>query len=543
MANTEQVQAQLAALRQTFIAGLPERLAALETGLAGWRERRDTALLVDLHRAAHSLTGAAATFGCDQLGQAARALEQCLASAQVASELAPLEAAFEALRQAVGGAGGEVYQTPELPLALPALGHQPRLVYILEEAGEESRSLALQLAHFGYVPEVFDSALALKEGVRRQRPAAMVVEITMTAGGLTGIEVVRAINETDIAPVPVIFVCSHGDFEARLEAVRAGGRAYFTKPLSVESLVDMVEQLTSVEQRQPYRVLIIDESDAQARFYAEVLGRAGMETEVVCDAALALQRLQEYSPELVLMDMYMPYCSGVELAAMIRQQPAYPGLPIVFLSTETDRHVQLEALRLGGDDFLTKPIEPAELVASVTLRAERYRLLRSRLSEDSLTGLLNHRRLMESLGMEMERIGRHGGELALVMLDIDHFSRVNERHGHAEGDRLIRRLARLLRQRLRSTDIIGRYGGDEFAVIMTQVTPQAARQVIEQIREHFAALEQAVGGAGYAVTLSAGIAFCPPPGRPGELRERAALALRRAKHEGRNRVVAGPLPD
>ncbi|ALP54537.1 hypothetical protein Tel_16035 [Candidatus Tenderia electrophaga] len=538
MVDNKQLQAQLEALRENFIAKLPERLAALEAGLETWRASGDEAALSEFHRIAHSLTGAGATFGCELLSTAARALERQLVGVDSARDFAALEALLEAVRRAVDEAKREDYVKPEPVVALPLVKHEARVVYILEEEAAERAGLARQLEHFGYTAQVFATPLALKDAVAVQRPAAMIAEITLTAGGLAGIEVVRTINAELEAPIPAIFVSSHGDFEARLEAMRAGGRAYFTKPLSIEALVDMVDELTSVEQKQPYHVLIVDDSPVQAEFYAKVLEQAGMATDVVCDSMEVSDALRDTAPELVLMDMYMPYCSGVELAAVIRQQPAYLGLPIVFLSAETDRHAQLEALRLGGDDFLTKPIQPAELVASVGVRAERYRLLRSRMSQDSLTGLLNHRRLMESLDKEMARVQRHGGALAFVMLDIDHFKQVNDSYGHAVGDRVIMSLARLLKQRLRNTDIIGRYGGEEFAVILPECPLPTATQLMDEIRQHFAGLEHCAGERRFNVTLSGGIAACPAFTEVGELRAAADRMLYRAKHSGRNRILA-----
>lgn len=540
MADDKNLQRQLAALRQNFLDNLPTRLAALETALAQWRRSGDEDALAEFHRSAHSLTGAGATFGCQALSTTARALEQQLQKADPARDLATIEGLLDEVRQAIAEAAEGEYLAPELPPAVhfPLVKHDERVVYIYEEQAAESRSLAAQLEHFGYVTRVFDSPLALKQAVASSRPAAVIVEITLGAGGLAGIDVVKSINKGREEPIPAIFISAHGDFEARLEAVRAGGRAYFKKPLSIESLVDIVDELTSVEERQPYHILIVDDSCSQAQFYASVLQQAGMKTVVVCDALEVLETIREHSPELVLMDMYMPYCSGVELAAVIRQQPAFLGLPIVFLSAETDRHAQLQAMSLGGDDFLTKPIQPADLIASVTIRAERYRLLRSRMSQDSLTGLLNHRRLMESLNNEMSRVERHGGELAFVMLDIDHFKQVNDRYGHAVGDRVIKSLARLLKQRLRSTDIIGRYGGEEFAVVMPQTSMGAALQVVDEIRQHFAGLGHRAGEAAFQVTLSGGIATCPPLTEVGQLREAADRRLYQAKRKGRNQIVS-----
>src|SRR6185503_1923102 len=133
------------------------------------------------------------------------------------------------------------------------------------------------------------------------------------------------------------------------------------------------------------------------------------------------------------------------------------------------------------DDFLTKPIGEDRLVASLTARAQRARVLRSFMVRDSLTGVLNHSRLKAQLQIEVARSRRQGRRLAYAMIDIDHFKEVNDRHGHPAGDRVILSLSRLLQNRLRKTDIIGRYGGDEFAVILPDADGPTAVKVLAEI--------------------------------------------------------------
>jgi CheY-like chemotaxis protein len=159
----------------------------------------------------------------------------------------------------------------------------------------------------------------------------------------------------------------------------------------------------------------------------------------------------------------MVACDGFELATVIRQQEEFVGISIVFLSAESNIGRQLFALRLGGDDFLIKPIEPDHLVSVVTSRVERSRVLRSFMVRDSLTGLLNHTAIKEQLEIQLARTRRLNGKLSFAMLDIDHFKTVNDTYGHSVGDRVLKSLSRLLQQRLRETDIVGRAGGGKGA--------------------------------------------------------------------------------
>jgi len=237
------------------------------------------------------------------------------------------------------------------------------------------------------------------------------------------------------------------------------------------------------------------------------------------------------------MDMYMPGCSGMELAAIIRQQEAFVSIPIVFLSVETDMDKQLAAIRRGGDDFLTKPIRPEHLIASITNRADRTRSMRYLMERDSLTGLLNHTNLKEQLNREVMRATRTGSKICFAMIDVDHFKNVNDHYGHMTGDRVLKGLARLLQERLRATDIIGRYGGEEYAVILLNTSLDNALQIMNEMRDKFSKLTQRAEGKEFTVTFSCGIAGYPEHETAGELNEAADKALYEAKETGRNRVV------
>jgi diguanylate cyclase (GGDEF)-like protein len=222
---------------------------------------------------------------------------------------------------------------------------------------------------------------------------------------------------------------------------------------------------------------------------------------------------------------------------VIRQLEAYVSIPIVFLSTEDNLDMQLEAIHIGGDDFLTKPIQPDQLILAVKSRVKRSLILRSLMVRDSLTGLLKHTILKERLEVEIARAQRQAARLVFAMIDIDHFKLVNDTYGHATGDRVIKSLARLLQQRLRKSDVIGRYGGEEFAVILTDTQAAAGLKVLDELRTGFAHIRHQSGDAAFYVTFSCGIAEYPHYADADSLIAAADRALYEAKHAGRNLVL------
>jgi diguanylate cyclase (GGDEF)-like protein len=409
---------------------------------------------------------------------------------------------------------------------------------LVEDDATLGEHLAAQLARFGYRTEHFATPAAFLDALETApAPDALVMDVAFDEGALAGPEAVLAGRGGRLADTPAVFLSARGDFAARLAAVRAGGRAYLVKPVDLSSLVGILDAVTQHESPRPYRILVIDDDALLAEHYCRVLEDAGMEPQALREPARVLEALGDSDPDLVLTDLHMPGCSGMELAAVIRQVEAWVSVPIVFLSGETRLDRQMQAMQQGGDDFLTKPVAPEHLVASVRQRAARHRTLRAYMEHDSLTGLLNHSALKERLAAEIARAERNGDALAFAMLDLDHFKKVNDTHGHAAGDRVLRALARLLRERLRRSDIAGRYGGEEFALILPATDGAAALSVLEDIRRNFASVEHGTGGHAFSVTLSAGVADYPRFARPDRLAEAADQALYASKHAGRNRVT------
>ncbi len=542
-----ELQAQLNVLRESYAAKLDEKIDQIGEGWQLYKShdegqpRREA--LASLHRLTHTLAGSGATFGFPAVSSAARRAETVLKSllqsgAALESEHAQeIEAALEQLRGAARlpeGVESFFASLNDEPLPL-----EERPLYLFSDAPDGLPAWAASLAAFGYALQFFDRPEALGAACREKIPAAIVADchsapLDCERDGVLLSSVLSEISRRQEAPVPLLWTCQTSDLRTRLQAVRLGGDAFFPFPLDVDSLLVKLDDLTSHSAPEPFRILIVDDEPSLGRLFSVILRQAGMETCVVSDPIEIMAPLVDFRPDLILMDIYMPGCSGAELAAVIRQQEAYIGIPIVFLSVETDISKQQEAMRQGGDDFLLKPVQPRHLVSAVTIRATRARALRNLMVRDSLTGLLNHTKTREQLVIELDRARRLGNTVSLAMIDIDHFKTVNDLYGHATGDRVLRSLSRLLGQRLRQTDVIGRTGGEEFAVIMNGSSVQDAQKKLEVVRAAFANVAHFSDGHEFRVTFSAGVASSPPFGDAVSLSEAADRALYAAKGAGRN---------
>ncbi len=278
---------------------------------------------------------------------------------------------------------------------------------------------------------------------------------------------------------------------------------------------------------------------------------------LAADGSEGLELLRENRVDLVLCDLIMPEIDGHEFLARKDGIESAANIPVIMLTGEAAVEDKVCALGAGASDYLTKPFDDAELIARVRvhlynrllqreLRVKNAELeiLNQKLEElnrtDPLTGTANRRSLNESLEREYLRAQRYQRPLSLLMMDVDHFKHVNDTHGHQAGDTVLITIASSLLCSLRKQDVVGRYGGEEFAVVLPETVKDNALIVAERCRDMVASIETDTGSSRLKVTMSVGVAALSDEGVSGtaELIRAADRALYQAKREGRNRVVA-----
>ncbi|KAB2927889.1 MAG: diguanylate cyclase [Dechloromonas sp.] len=317
---------------------------------------------------------------------------------------------------------------------------------------------------------------------------------------------------------------------------RAGADACIPVESGISDILSRMLDLICQDEQEADRVLVVEDSATASAHVRRSLTQHGIDSLAIADPRKLLEAAASYRPDAILMDMYMPFCSGVEATAALRQVADYHALPVIYLSSETDIVQQVEALRLGGDQFLTKPVNPVVLAAVVKTKIARYREMRHSGQHDSLTRLLNHSTSKMRIGQMVADSSPHG-RLIVAMIDIDRFKSINDNYGHPLGDKVIRSLAWLLRGRLRSTDLIGRYGGEEFIVALPDTDINGALEQLDRIREDFAVLPHAHPDGPLYATFSCGIASLDDFPSASTLIGGADAALLAAKRRGRNRVL------
>jgi diguanylate cyclase (GGDEF)-like protein len=288
----------------------------------------------------------------------------------------------------------------------------------------------------------------------------------------------------------------------------------------------------------PDKVLVIDDSHDVHTLLKVRLAREPVVLTHAFSGAEGIAKALEVNPDQILLDVEMPGQSGFDVCRQLKGDSATMHIPIIFLTGKTSSEEKIEGLELGATDYITKPFDPAELRARVraSLRTKGLvDLLARKAMIDGLTGLWNRAYLDARLNSELSAARRTGRPLSCIMCDVDRFKFINDTYGHSFGDEVLRAVAQAIAGSCRTEDIVCRYGGEEFAILLPGTSLEDAAQLAERLRVVVEGMALTCRDQTVSVTCSFGVAN-PGQSVPPSVIELADQALYRAKHSGRNRV-------
>ena len=405
-------------------------------------------------------------------------------------------------------------------------------------------------------------------------PDIILLDVMMP--GIDGFETCRRLKADPLTRhIPVVLITALDGRRDRLNGLEAGAEDFLTKPIDDVVLMARVRSLTrfkitldELRAREASgrrigviegvgarlgggggRIVIADDNPHQAKRMAAELGaehRPVIEAEL--EGALLAARARA---DLVVVNLAAETFDGLRLIARLRADEITRGLPVLAVFEPTERPRATKALELGANDLLTRPVDPEELAARVRtqVRQKRYtEFLRHNLDHslelavtDPLTGLHNRRYMSGQLGSLVRRATCGGGPIAALLIDVDHFKRVNDTFGHDVGDEVLREFAVRLATNVRAIDLACRHGGEEFVVIMPETRLEDAARIAERLRVNVSGSPFRIAGLDepLTVTISIGVACTLDEGdTPEALLKRADAAVYKAKADGRNQVVA-----
>ncbi|MBF0564331.1 MAG: response regulator [Nitrospirae bacterium] len=395
-------------LKNNYVRQLPGRLQQIKEMWHRAKARKEALetieaheALVEAHRMVHNLYGSCTTFGLSTLTVYSKELEVTLKNLledgatlseeiedSIKKTLSIIESQIEKLPDGSADAKTTGGQLPEraadadttegqLPDRSATCDYESGLVLIFYKNPDSLHVIRAMLEEACFSVISINSVEELGGALGHYKPIAAIVDVTENELDKTGVQRFKEIHQKIAPSVPFIFISDKTDFQNRLATASACGIAHFTEPVEPTAIIEKIKGLTVKHTREPYRILILDDEPDIANFYSLVLQNEGMMTMPINDPGKILAVLGEFYPDLILMDMYMPGCTGMDVARVVRQIEEYVSIPIVFLSSESDVDKQLRAMSVGGDDFLNKSIQVEHLISSVTIRAERMRIIRS----------------------------------------------------------------------------------------------------------------------------------------------------------------------
>ena len=565
----EEARTALKAVWEQHLPGVLDRVDAMERILAGLRDARygETARKM-AQREAHKLAGSVGTFGFLEASERAREIELVLASdapvtgrqgadlvfstaviraelkgeeipTQPELELEPAPALAPALAAVPAPELPGAPATPEDPAAAtrPAASEPRATLLAVDDDGSLLERLAAEGASRGLRVRTATSPSAARDVLEEERPDVVLLDLGFSEGSDDALNLLSELASGD-APVPVLVFTSSDAFTDRVEVARRGARGYLRKTMRPGEVISAVVQSLDALRAAGVKVVAVDDDPTILDTLHAILGREDIAVTSVDDPQGLWEALDDVVPDLLILDIDMPQVSGIELCRVVRNDPRWASLPVVFLTSRRDPETVQEVFAAGADDYLNKPIVGAELITRIRNRLERIQLFRTLAETDPLTGVANRRASEDRLEQLLRLAHRYGQPVSLVELDVDHFKDVNDRFGHAAGDAVLRHLGGLLRRHFRGEDVVARWGGEEFVVGLYGMTRADGVHRVAEVLEAFRSEDFGKDGVVGSLTFTAGVAEYKADGRDiRSLYHAADDALYRAKAAGRDRVV------
>ena len=536
---TDTLRARMARLRDEYTQELPHKLDELEERIDVARRRPETTMRAS--SSAHRLRGTAGVYGFKLVGTLAGQIEDLL-SEYAASPLRVRRNLWDEVTRALEDARlASRHQEDACRAGTPHDDALSAGTILFVDHDENVRRAGTNLLQKQLLDVcVASSGLEALNKASSVKLAAAIVEVDLK--DIDGFDLCRRLRQLPgKEDLPLLLISTDQSVETRVAATQVGASLFIEKPIREDLLALAVQQVVEERSARRRRVLVV-EDDLDFANHAELLLQSNdIETRKITSPAELPTALEEFRPDLLLLDHDLPVASGLDICKALRMSLEWQTLPILMITARIDDSTRIEAFRLGANDFISKPVLEEEFNARVDLQLTHARMLQDRAERDPLSGLLLRRPFLAALSQRLSEAHRQQRELALAIMDIDHFKHVNDGFGHLHGDAVIAGLGQLLRQRFRNEDLRCRWGGEEFIVVLPGQKAELLEGALVRVLSELSEMRfDADDGQTFSVTASAGVASYPDDGFSTQaLIRRADRRMYEAKRDGRDRVV-GP---
>lgn len=529
----------LASVRDSLLPNMKQQWDSL---LSTW----DTDILRTLHRAAHTMTGTSGSYELHDVSRLTRRIEQHLKHLLTGLDEQPSRIVVDEITQLLRElsalvanhiTAAQIDTLEQTSTDTPSI-HTPQArelsdvkVALLGDNTDTLTEICTDLRRFG-----FQAKQLLNPDERPEHDSLDVVVVSCTIRNWPHWRPLVRHCTLEGIPVLVSSDSEEPNFTWRLELIRSGAQFLDPKDLQILLLVRRLYKLLKLDAERPVRAIMLDDDRALLNRFDLLFKQFGIEALLLNNSTEILHAVSEFTPDIFILDLHMPEVTGIEVAQILRPMELFQTTPIVFLSADESLDSKLAIVRHHADDLLSKTEQPRELLLQIVDRAMRGRRLRDLMAKDSLTGLLNHNHILESANRRFMHAKRQLEPMVLIMLDLDHFKTVNDTYGHVTGDQVLLSLSMLLKTQLRQSDLIGRFGGEEFMLVLNNGKTEDLVAKINGILDMFSQLVFQGRHEAFSCTFSAGVAVVDDFERFEDLLLAADKALYAAKEGGRNRV-------
>jgi diguanylate cyclase (GGDEF)-like protein len=464
-------------------------------------------------QAAHKLAGSLGMFGADEGSRLAQEIEPLFEMNRSLNlkQKKRLSHLVNLLRQELQNIDRAKLsaQLSEQMLQEDLNSEQLELLLVSSNA-EFVAQLQAEAPRWGLRPQSIENPVAARAQICEQRPGIVFLDMTSAHTWDNSLTLLAELGAYT-PPVPVLVLVKEDNLLDRIKVNRLGGYRVLQQPMTATQVLEATHQVLQHTQPSQAMVMVVDDDQQVLTALQQLLIPWGLHVSVLNDPLQFLNTLDAIRPDLLILDVEMPQVNGIELCRVVRNDPQWSGLPVLFLTAHTDAETMQQVFAAGADDYVCKPVVGPELVTRILNRLERSRLLKSLAETDALTGIANRHKSTQAITQFLQWCRHCQQPFCFALIKLRNLKQINQQYGYAAGDAVLSRFGELLRQTFHREDVVGRWGGATFVVGMPRSTADEGSQRLHSLQKALHQFEfRATNGALFRVAFRASVVQSSP---------------------------------